>query len=149
MPLILFLRRGEGRGEARDLRLDVFTDGQRLFVLSEDDLVVVGAGISGLSAAHFYRREHPGARVLVLDNHDDFGGHAKRNEFEITLDPTASEMAVKELAPAGDFSVLLDEYGEIWVLKPTGVRPRFMDEIEAADIRLPASIFGLGDRLRY
>jgi pilus assembly protein CpaF len=34
-------------------------------------------------------------------------------------------------------------------LKPTGVRPKFMDEIEAADIRLPASIFGLGERLRY
>jgi spermidine dehydrogenase len=46
------------------------------------DLVVVGAGISGLSAAHFYLAEHPEARVLVLDNHDDFGGHAKRNEFD-------------------------------------------------------------------
>ncbi len=47
------------------------------------DLVVVGAGISGLAAAHFYRHEHPGARILLLDNHDDFGGHAKRNEFRI------------------------------------------------------------------
>jgi spermidine dehydrogenase len=46
------------------------------------DLVVVGGGISGLSAAHFFRRAAgPKARVLVLDNHDDFGGHAKRNEF--------------------------------------------------------------------
>jgi spermidine dehydrogenase len=49
----------------------------------EYDLVVVGAGISGLSAAHFYLGEHPDARVLVLDNHDDFGGHAKRNEFSV------------------------------------------------------------------
>ncbi|MDH3513026.1 MAG: NAD(P)-binding protein, partial [Gammaproteobacteria bacterium] len=49
------------------------------------DLVVVGAGISGLSAAYLYRRDvDPNARILVLDNHDDFGGHAKRNEF--TLD---------------------------------------------------------------
>src|SRR5690606_6592460 len=40
------------------------------------DLVVVGAGISGLSAAHFYRKRHPQARILILDNHDDFGGHA-------------------------------------------------------------------------
>ena len=46
------------------------------------DLVVVGGGISGLSAAHFFRQAAgPKARVLVLDNHDDFGGHAKRNEF--------------------------------------------------------------------
>lgn len=47
------------------------------------DLVVVGGGISGLSAAHFFRRQRPGARILVLDNHDDFGGHAKRNEFTV------------------------------------------------------------------
>ncbi len=47
------------------------------------DLVVVGGGISGLSAAWFYRRAQPKARILILDNHDDFGGHAKRNEFTI------------------------------------------------------------------
>jgi len=47
------------------------------------DLVVVGAGISGLAAAWFYRREHPDATILLLDNHDDFGGHAKRNEFTV------------------------------------------------------------------
>jgi spermidine dehydrogenase len=48
------------------------------------DLVVVGGGISGLAAAHFYRAQAgKGARILILDNHDDFGGHAKRNEFEI------------------------------------------------------------------
>ncbi len=47
------------------------------------DLVVVGAGISGLAAAHFYRQANPGARILLLDNHDDFGGHAKRNEFRV------------------------------------------------------------------
>jgi len=46
------------------------------------DLVVVGGGISGLAAAYFYRaRTNPKARILILDNHDDFGGHAKRNEF--------------------------------------------------------------------
>ncbi|HTY50040.1 MAG TPA: FAD-dependent oxidoreductase [Steroidobacteraceae bacterium] len=49
----------------------------------EYDLVVVGGGISGLAAAYFYRQRHGGARVLVLDNHDDFGGHAKRNEFHL------------------------------------------------------------------
>ena len=48
------------------------------------DLVVVGGGISGLSAALFFQqRTGPDARVLVLDNHDDFGGHAKRNEFNV------------------------------------------------------------------
>src|ERR1700732_2210095 len=48
------------------------------------DLIIVGGGISGLSAAHFYRKAMGGkARILILDNHDDFGGHAKRNEFRV------------------------------------------------------------------
>jgi spermidine dehydrogenase len=47
------------------------------------DLIVVGAGISGLAAAYFYRKSAGNnARILLLDNHDDFGGHAKRNEFQ-------------------------------------------------------------------
>ena len=47
------------------------------------DLIVVGGGISGLAAAYFYRaKAGPAARILIIENHDDFGGHAKRNEFE-------------------------------------------------------------------
>ncbi len=46
------------------------------------DLVVVGGGVSGLAAAHLNRKENPSARILILDNHDDFGGHAKRNELQ-------------------------------------------------------------------
>ena len=49
----------------------------------EFDLIVVGAGISGLAAAHFYRAQKADSRILILDNHDDFGGHAKRNEFNL------------------------------------------------------------------
>ena len=45
------------------------------------DLVIVGGGISGLAAAYFWRAKNASARILILDNHDDFGGHAKRNEF--------------------------------------------------------------------
>ena len=47
------------------------------------DLVIVGAGISGLSSAYHYKKTHPEAKILLIDNHDDFGGHAKRNEFEV------------------------------------------------------------------
>ncbi len=48
------------------------------------DLVIVGGGISGLAAAHFYRSRYGSdTRILILDNHDDFGGHAKRNEFTV------------------------------------------------------------------
>lgn len=46
------------------------------------DLIVVGGGISGLAAAFLFRQQAgPNAKILILDNHDDFGGHAKRNEF--------------------------------------------------------------------
>jgi len=53
-------------------------------IQEEYDLVVVGAGISGLSAAWFYRQSAGAdAKILILDNHDDFGGHAKRNEYNL------------------------------------------------------------------
>lgn len=48
------------------------------------DLIVIGAGISGLAAANFYREQiKRDARILIVDNHDDFGGHATRNEFSV------------------------------------------------------------------
>ena len=46
------------------------------------DLVIAGGGISGLAAAYLYRqRAATEISILILDNHDDFGGHAKRNEL--------------------------------------------------------------------
>ena len=57
----------------------------------EYDLVVVGGGLSGLSAAYFYQQKHGrDKKVLILDNHDDFGGHAKRNEHTIGGDTRIS-----------------------------------------------------------
>ncbi|MBZ5559886.1 MAG: NAD(P)/FAD-dependent oxidoreductase [Acidobacteriia bacterium] len=66
-----------GRGDYRQFpALDV--DTREVY-----DLVIVGGGISGLAAAHFWRRAlGQNQKILVLDNHDDFGGHAKRNEFK-------------------------------------------------------------------
>jgi spermidine dehydrogenase len=70
---------------AHELRDGDFWNGATaLHDTGEDfDLVVVGGGISGLAAAYFYRAAKPKARILILDNHDDFGGHAKRNEFHV------------------------------------------------------------------
>ncbi len=79
------------------------------------DLVVVGGGISGLSAAHFYRKEKPNARILILDNHDDFGGHAKRNEFEVDgktlIMHGGSETMVAPSSYPETVKVLLDDLG--------------------------------------
>ena len=47
------------------------------------DYIVIGAGIGGLASAHYLRAARPKARILILDNHDDFGGHARRNEFNV------------------------------------------------------------------
>ncbi len=49
------------------------------------DLVIVGGGLSGLAAAWYYREQFgESGSILIIDNHDDFGGHAKRNQFEDT-----------------------------------------------------------------
>lgn len=55
---------------------------QNLPIQEEYDLVIVGAGISGLAAAWFYRKQMgKDQKILLIDNHSDFGGHALRNEF--------------------------------------------------------------------
>lgn len=70
---------------AHSLALEENSDwGPTTQLQEEYDLVVVGGGISGLSAAFFYQQEHgKDKKVLILDNHDDFGGHATRNEHTI------------------------------------------------------------------
>lgn len=80
------------------------------------DLVVVGGGISGLAAAYFYR-ESAGkhARILILDNHDDFGGHAKRNEFRVGNRMVLSYGGTQSIESPGKYSAvakaLIEEIG--------------------------------------
>ncbi len=64
----------------------------------EYDLIVIGAGLAGLAAAHVYNRERKDRpRILILDNHGDFGGHARRNTFEWN--------GVTLIAPGGTFAL--------------------------------------------
>jgi len=69
------------------------------------DLVVVGGGISGLAAAYRFRqRVGNSAKILVLDNHDDFGGHAKRNEFLVGNRLVLSNGGTQSIESPGNYS---------------------------------------------
>ena len=58
------------------------------------DLVIVGGGLSGLSAAYHFARATDGQkRALILENHPIFGGEAKQNEFVV--------QGVRMIAPQG------------------------------------------------
>ena len=88
------------------------------------DLVVVGGGISGLSAAFFYRqRAGSDKRVLILDNHDDFGGHAKRNEFTVDGERLIGYGGSQSIDTPGHYSAAAKR-----LLKDVGIdTPRFYE----------------------
>ena len=69
--------------------------------------MVVGGGISGLAAAYFYRKSAGNnARILILDNHDDFGGHAKRNEFRAGRRMLLSYGGTQSIESPGNYSTV-------------------------------------------
>lgn len=98
-------------------------DGQKADALGEPtqtgeayDLVVVGGGISGLAAAYRFRQKTGNnAKILILDNHDDFGGHAKRNEFQAGGRMLLSNGGTQSIESPGKYSAeakgLLNELG--------------------------------------
>jgi spermidine dehydrogenase len=88
------------------------------------DLVVVGGGISGLSAAHFYRgRAGRDAKILIIDNHDDFGGHAKRNEFHVDGKLLIMNGGTAGISSPKPYSAVADG-----LLKTLGVHPEKLAE---------------------
>ena len=89
------------------------------------DLVVVGAGQSGLAAAWYYRKKMgPSAKILVLDNHDDFGGHAKRNEFHENGRMVLSLGGAQNLEPMSGYSETA-----IGLLEDIGLDQKALDSI--------------------
>lgn len=103
------------------------------------DLVVVGAGLAGLSAAHHFRRLHPEGRCLLLDDHPVFGGEAKRNEFRVD--------GIRLVAPQGsnDFTVRPATGGPDDYFTALGI-PREFEyapwDAEATGIRVPLDNYG-------
>jgi spermidine dehydrogenase len=84
------------------------------------DLIVVGAGISGLAAAYFYRKQAGShARILILDNHDDFGGHARRNEFQVGKRLLLSNGGTQSIESPSEYSEIAKG-----VLSDLGIQPK-------------------------
>jgi len=90
------------------------------------DLVIVGGGISGLAAACFYLDARPSARILILENHDDFGGHAKRNEFQFDGHMQLLNGGTLEIDSPRRYSVVA-----AGLLRRLGVVPAAMDKAYA------------------
>ena len=68
------------------------------------------------AVAHFFRKgAGKKARILILDNHDDFGGHAKRNEFHAAGRSLISYGGAQSIESPGKYSKvakgLLEEMG--------------------------------------
>jgi len=86
------------------------------------DLIVIGAGLAGLAAAYVYFREKKGrCKILILDNHDDFGGHARRNTFH--------HEGTTLIAPGGTFALENPEDSPaeaLEIFKELGVDPKRM-----------------------
>ena len=112
------------------------------------DLVVVGAGISGLTAAYLFRKQYgPNAKILILDNHDDFGGHAKRNEFSAQghmLLGVGGSLNLEQAAMGEAEVSLLEEIGVNFTELRESVEPGYIihDPMARHGIYLNRAIYG-------
>ena len=112
------------------------------------DLVVVGAGISGLTAAYLFRKQYgPNAKILILDNHDDFGGHAKRNEFSAQghmLLGVGGSLNLEQAAMGEAEVSLLEEIGVNFTELRESVEPGYIihDPMARHGIYLNRTVYG-------
>jgi spermidine dehydrogenase len=122
------------------------------------DLVVVGAGASGLAAAKWYQdRFGPNARILLIDPLPDFGGHSHRNEFHIgdtTLLRNGGTVNLDSIGtwdkPAGGLLDIPGSYGQpaLDMLAFCGVDPSEDVFPELTNSSIPSS-FGLRQMLLF
>jgi len=104
------------------------------------DLVIVGAGFAGISAAYTYLKSQPDARILILENHAMFGGEARQNEFEVDgyrlWGPQGSNGAVWPLDGAKKIGMYSDLWGELDL--PTELE---WQEATNSDLKIPEDIY--------
>lgn len=104
------------------------------------DLVVVGAGFAGVTAAYTYLKARPDARVLIFDNHPVFGGEARHNEFEVDgyrlWGPQGSTGAVWPL----DGARKIEMYSHLW--EELGLPTEFQwQEPANTDLKIPKDTY--------
>ena len=150
-PLLQGIR---GQNQSAMSAAHLIRDGQSL-PAGEDsgelyDLVVVGAGMSGLSAAYFYRKTLPSAKILVLDGCDDFGGHARQNEFEVGGKLLIAPGGTSEIQQAGTYTpagkALLADIGVSeprYYASTAGDAKRFGGILESAAVFFDAQTYGV------
>jgi spermidine dehydrogenase len=106
---------------AHRLRDGAFQAGLESIELRESyDLVIVGSGMAGLSAAlEFTKHRRGGQRCLLLDNHPVFGGEAKENEFNVD--------GTRLIAPQGANGFFVPEAVDDW--RSVNGDPRYYAEL--------------------
>ena len=104
------------------------------------DLVIVGAGFAGISAAYTYLKSQPDARILILENHAMFGGEARQNEFEVDgyrlWGPQGSNGAVWPLNDAKKIGMYSHLWGELDL--PTELE---WQEASNSELKIPKDIY--------
>src|SRR5262249_23353114 len=75
-PVVL-RRREHLRLRNRDRAQDLHERAREADVTETADVVVIGAGVSGLGFANWWRERHPAARVVVLEAADEPGGYCR------------------------------------------------------------------------
>jgi spermidine dehydrogenase len=104
------------------------------------DLVIVGAGFAGISAAYTYLKSKPEARILILENHAMFGGEARQNEFEVDgyrlWGPQGSNGAVWPLDGAKKIGMYSDLWAELDL--PTELE---WQQANNSDLKIPKDIY--------
>ena len=104
------------------------------------DLVVVGAGFAGVTAAYTYLKVKPDAKILIFDNHAIFGGEARHNEFEVDgyrlWGPQGSTGAVWPLEGAKK----IEMYSHLW--DELGLPTEFVwQEAANSDLKIPKDTY--------